>query len=726
MAIWDRLNRRRPKEEQDVTQDRKLAGLGWQAQRQAEVKPETRPTMQGRKEMTPAAAEDESILDMLTQQQTTGQQDAYRMGQEMGIRSVMDAAGITQSMRQRMNEGGRLMNETRLNDATVTLLDYMSKKSSVNKRIISAQEWWKLKNWQEIQAERGTQGSNPSKSNTGWLWNAIVGKHADMMDNYPEAVFLPREENDKAEAKRLSQIVPVVMEINDFEQTYNDVMWQKLIEGTNCTGVFWNRQKLNGLGDIDIKKVNMLNLYWEPGITDIQESRNVFYIGYEDKDLLIAQYPQLEGQLTSGQIPHKQYKTDDPTNDANKAAVIDWYYKKTDEAGRTLVHYCKYVNEVCLYSSEEENPAESFYEDGLYPFVLDPLYPVEGSPAGYGYVDIAKDTQSDIDTISQAMVLNATMKATPRYFERQGGGINENEFMDLTKMIIHVNGGVGQDMLRAWEVPTMGSDVSNMLQQKIDEIKQITGNMDVNNGGVPSGVTAASAIAALKEDSGRTSKDSNRAGYRAYRKVVRMVQSRITQFYDVERQFRIIGDDGQEEFVSFDNSGLQTQPLPTMPGMEPGYRKPEFDIEIRAQRENAYTKMSQNELALQFWGNGMLNPQMTDQALIALSMMDFRNKDDMVRQIRAQGTMMDTLVKVAQIAMALAAKDGDPMVEQQLAGVLQGVSQDMGVPIMQQPGTPGQAAGTKAADALDKPADPNENRIVARARERAANADRIE
>ena len=718
MAIWDRLGRRKPKEEQPGTQAQ-YANLGWQQAPQAMM------PQQERRDMTPAPAEDDQTLDLLTQKQTTGQQDAYRLGQEMGIRSIMDAAGITDSMRKRMAQDSRLMSTNRLNDATVTLLDYMSKKSSVNKRIIAAQEWWKLNNWKQIEASRGTQGSNPNKSNTGWLWNCIVGKHADMMDNYPEAVFLPREESDKDEAKRLSQIVPVVMEINDFEQTYNDVMWQKLIEGTGCYGVFWNKQKLNGLGDIDIKKVNVLNLYWEPGVMDIQDSRNVFYIAYEDKDLLISQYPQLEGQLTSGQIPHKQYKTDDPTNDSNKAAVIDWYYKKTDENGRQMVHYCKYVNEVCLYSSEEENPNESFYEDALYPFVLDALYPVEGSPAGYGYVDIAKDTQADIDTISQAMVLNATMKATPRYFERMGGGINEQEFMDLTKMIIHVNGSVGTDVLRAWEVPQMGSDVHNMLQQKIDEIKFITGNTDVNNGGVPSGVTAASAIAALKEDSGRTSKDSNRAGYRAYRKEVRMVQSRITQFYDVQRQFRIIGEGGEEEFVGFDNSGLQMQEQPTLPGMPPAYRKPEFDIEIRAQRENAYTKMSQNELALQFWSTGMLNPQMTDQALIVLDMMDFRDKDKLIREVKAQGTMMDTLVKVAQIAMALAQQSGNPQVANELATVLQGVSQDMGVNIA----TP-QSGGTLPAgenvDALDKPADPTENKIVARARERAANADRID
>ena len=718
MALLDGLRRRR-KNEPQAQQAQQMANLGWQQNPMAPRTPQREP-------MTPAPAEDESRLEMMTQQETTGQQDARRLGQIMGIRSVMDAAGISQEMRKQMAEESRLMSPTRLNDATVTLLEYMQKKSSVNKRVKSAQQWWKLKNWEQIEAQRGTQGSNPSKSNTGWLWNCIVGKHADMMDNFPEPIFLPREKNDKPLAKQLSEVTPVVLEMNDFEEVYSDILWQLLIEGTGVYGVFWDNKKLNGLGDVSIKKVNMLNLYWEPGITDIQDSRNVFYIAYEDKDLLIEKYPQLEGQLTTGQIPIEQYKTDDATNNGSKAAVIDWYYKKTDKNGRTVVHYCKYVNQVCLESSEEEDPQVSFYEDGMYPFVLDALYPVEGSPAGYGYVDIAKDTQSDIDTISQAMVMNATMRATPRYFERMGGGINEAEFMDLTKMIIHVNGSVGTDVLRAWEVPQMGSDVHNMLQQKIDEIKFITGNTDVNNGGVPSGVTAASAIAALKEDSGRTSKDTSRSNYRSFRKVVAMVLSRMRQFYDVQRQYRIVGDDGSEEFVDFSNKGLQTQVIENFNGMAPDYRKPEFDIEIRAQRENAYTKMSQNELALQFWQSGMLNPQMTDQALIALDMMDFRDKDKLVQQVKAQGTLTDVLGKVAQIAMALAAESGNKMVAAQLAEVLQGVSEDMGQALLPQGGGGNPAAALGSADAMDKPADKSENAIVARARERAANADRID
>ena len=661
----------------------------------------------------------EEDFDMMTAPERTEVAEARKLGERMGAESIMQMAGMTPKRRQDVTNAGRIMNAERLNEATQILLKYQGAKSSVNHRVIRAQQWWKLKNWEQIREERGVRASTVHPSNTGWLWNCIVGKHADAIDSYPEPVILPRMQDDKAEAQRLSKIVPVVMEMNDFEETYNDCSWQKMQEGTAVYGTFWNSRKLNGLGDIDIKKVNILNLYWEPGITDIQESRNVFYISYEDKKDLEKAYPELEGKLNSTKLTLEEYKTDDKIDLSDKAAVVDWYYKVHDN-GRTILHYCKYVNETCLYSSEEENTQEGYYADGLYPFVLDPLFPVEGSPAGYGYIDIAKDAQADIDTLSQAMVKNAGMRATPRYFIRKDGAINEEEFADWSKPLVHVGGNLGQDSLMAIEVAQMGSDAHNMLQQKIDEIKFITGNTDVNNGGVPSGVTAASAIAALKEDSGRSSKDSTKAAYRSYQKIVTMVIERIRQFYDLPRQFRILGAMGQEEFVSYDNSGLQEQVIPNLPGQEPGMRLPVFDIEVRAQRENAYTKMSQNELMLQFYNMGMLNPQMSDQALIALEGMDFRGKEQLVKRIQQQGTMQQTLMQIGQIAMQLA-QQYRPDVAPQIAGVMQGVAMDAGM-AMQGGGAPIQ--GMEApADNMSAP-NPDENALVKRSRERAANATR--
>ena len=717
MAVMDRFRNRRGQQQEPQSfgvQDAAMMRSNERYPMGAEI-PDIR-RQQGRIPMQPGMSEGD--LDMLTAPQTTEAAEAGRLGAQMGAESLMRMAGMDPRRKSEMREGGRLMNPTRLNEATQTLLKYQSAKTSVNNRVIRAQQWWKLRNWQQIQENRGTQASTTHPSNTGWLWNCIVGKHADAIDSYPEPVILPRMQDDKEEAERLSKIVPVVMEINDFEETYNDTSWQKMQEGTGVYGCFWNSSKLNGLGDIDIKKVNILNLYWEPGITDIQDSRNVFYVSYEDKKDLEAAYPELEGKLNTTKITLAEYKTDDKIDLSDKAAVIDWYYKKR-EGGRTILHYCKYVNESCLYSSEEENAEEGYYDDGEYPFVLDPLFPVEGSPAGYGYIDIAKDTQSDIDTLSQAMVQNASMRATPRYFIRKDGSVNEEEFANWAKPLVHVSGTLGQDSLKVVEVQQMGNDAHNMLQQKIDEIKFITGNTDVNNGGVPAGVTAASAIAALKEDSGRSSKDSTKAAYRSYRKLVIMVIERIRQFYDIPRQFRILGAQGQEEFVNYSNEALQVQQIPNLPGQEPGMRLPVFDIEVRAQRENAYTKMSQNELALQFYSNGMLNPNMTDQALIALDMMDFRGKDELKKKIEAQGTLMQTLTQVGQIAMALAQKY-DPAIAQQLGMVLQGVAQDAGTA----------PTGGGINPQLSAPADnmsapnPNESGIVKNAKERAANASR--
>lgn len=679
---------------------------------------------QGRVRM--AGGPTEGDVAMMTRTRTAEEAAAAQEGSRMGAESILQAAGIAPARIGMFRDETRIMNADRLNRATQTLLNYKKAKASVNQRVIHAQQWWKLRNWQEQQKERGTKGATIHPSNTGWLWNCIVGKHADAIDAYPEPVILPRMQDDREEAQRLSKIVPMVMELNDFEQTYNDCSWQKMQEGTGNYGVFWNSRKLNGLGDIDVKKVNILNLFWAPGTNDIEESRNVFYISFEDKEDLKAAYPELEGRLNGTKLTVEQYKTDDSIDISNKAVVVDWYYKK-DEGGRTVLHYCKYVDEVCLYSSEEEGLTNGYYEDGEYPFVLDALFPVEGSPAGYGYIDIAKDTQMDIDVLSQAMVQNAAVRATPRYFIRKDGAINEEEFADVSKPLVHVSGQLGRDSVIPIEVQQMGNDAHNMLQQKIDEIKFITGNTDVNNGGVPSGVTAASAIAALKEDSGRSSKDSSKAAYRAYRRIVIKVIERIRQFYDIPRQFRILGDEGQEEFVYYDNSNLKAQQIPNLPGMEDGMRKPVFDIEVRAQRENAYTKMSQNELALQLYNMGAFNPNLTDQVLLMLDMMDFRGKDEIRKRIQDQGTMQQTLMQVAQIALTLAQKY-EPAVAMQLAGIVQGISADAGGGLPAGGAASGGMSGagngiTAPADNMSAP-NPNENGIVRNARERAANASR--
>ena len=650
----------------------------------------------------------------------TGEAEAaYQLGQRMGAESLMTAAGIQPvgSAAERDGAGGGMTKE-RIQKATRTLLEYKKAKASVDRRVIAAQQWWKLKNWEQIENNRGTAGAVTHKSSTAWLWNCIVGKHADAIDSYPEPVILPRMPEDKQEAAILSEIIPVGLQMNGFEETYSRCQWQKMQEGTAVYFCGWDKEKLGGLGDITIKKANILNLFWEPGVDDIQDSANLFYVRIADNERLEEQYPQLKGKLKNPTLTPSEYRKDDTVPTDNKCVVVDWYYHTYDRRGRKVLHFCPFVEEEILFSTEAEGMAEGLYEDGDYPFVLDPLFPVEGSPAGYGYIDIGRDAQTDIDTINQAMVQSAVVAATPRHFIRSDGGVNEEEFADWSKPFVHVSGMLGEDSIRQIQVYNNNGGSLNMLQQKIDELKFVTGNTDVNNGGVPSGVTAASAIVALKEDSGRSDKDSTKASYRNFNKLVNMVIERLRQFYDMPRQFRILGPNGQERFVEYSNAQLQTQQLTGGMGLEPGLRKPVFDVDVRAQRENAYTKMSQNELAIQFMQMGVFNPQMTDQSLMMLDMMDFKGKDEMVQKVEQMGTMQQTLIRVSQVALALAQKY-DPAVAEQLAGVVQGVAM--------QAGAPGAAAPQKMLapdDATEAPKSAKENGIETRAKERVANATR--
>lgn len=566
---------------------------------------------------------------------------------------------------------GSVITKEMLKKATDTMQRYKRGKASVERRIISAQEWWKLRNWEQIEAEKNVKGSHSSKSNTAWLWNCIVGKHADAMDAYPEPAILPRMPDDEDQAKLLSDIVPVVLKLNRFEHTYSDVQWQKMLEGTGAYGIFWDKNKLHGLGDISISKVNLLNLYWEPGISDIQDSQHLFHVSLVDNDVLKQQYPQLKNVTLGMADAIAQYRYDDAVELKDKSLVIEWYYHEY-YGPKKVLHYVKYVNEHVLYATKDdpEYAERGLYDDGLYPFVLDPLYPVEGSPCGFGYIHVGKDTQKDIDLLSQAVVTNAAINATPRYMMRKDGQVNEKEFMDTTKPIVHFTGEFDPNTCFPIQNPTLPGNVLDVMNLKVEELKFVTGNVDVNNGATPSGVTAASAIAALQEHSGRSSKDSNKAAYRVYADIVTMVIERIRQFYDMPRQFRITGPRGETTFVDFNNAGLVPQHQGMEFGVDMGYRMPAFDIDVRAQRETSYTKAAQNELAIQLFTLGIFNPQLADQSVMLLDMMDFKGKEEIQQKVQQMGTMAQALTQIAGIAAQMAMQLGD----QQSAAMIQQIA----------------------------------------------------
>ena len=564
--------------------------------------------------------------------------------------------------------------KAQVEEAYKTLLEYKKGKTNLEQRIIDNEQWYKLRHWECM---RDTK--KDVQPTSAWLFNCIANKHADAMDNFPSPNILPREEGDKAEAEMLSSIIPVVLDQNEFEQTYSDVWNYKLKGGTGVYGVFWDGSKLNGLGDISINKIDLINLFWESGITDIQKSRNVFHVELADNDMLVARYPQLSGKLGSSSLDLNKYVYDDTVETSNKTAVVDWYYKKYQN-GKLVLHYCKFVNDEVLFATENDPQyaERGWYDHGEFPFVFDVLFPVEGSPAGFGYIDVGKDAQTYIDRGNQVVMENMLANAKPRYFFRQDGGVNEEEFADLTKTFVHADGNLGQDTVVPIQTKPLNNIYLAILNGKVDELKETTGNRDISTGGTTSGVTAASAIAAMQEAGSKLSRDNSKAAYRSYRKMIVMVIELIRQFYDMPRCFRIMGENGAERYVQYSNANIQAQPTVNEFGVEVGGRKPLFDIEVTAQKQSPYSKMSQNELALQFYQAGFFNPQMADQALACLDMMDFDRKQFIMQRISQNGTMYQQMLMMQQQMLMLAQivdkYEGGNVAGQIAAGITGGVT----------------------------------------------------
>ena len=565
------------------------------------------------------------------------------------------------------------------------LTRYKQGKSNLEERVVQDELWWELRHWEAIRKGTKVQadyrGPEPSSA---WLFNTILNKHADAMDNYPEPVVLPRERSDEESAKTLSSVLPVILEYNDYEQTYSDGWWEKLKHGTVAYGIFWDASKENGLGDVSIRQIDLLNLFWEPGVTDIQKSRNLFLTDLVDTDLLEQQYPQYKGHLGGGAVDVKQYIYDDSVDTSGKSVVVDWYYKVKSPSGKTLLHYVKFVGDQLLYASENDpNYRErGFYDHGQYPVVLDVMFPEKGTPIGFGYVAICKDPQLYIDKLSGNILENAMMTTKKRFFCSTSTNINREQFMDWNEPIVDVEGEISDARLKEIVTQPLDDIYVTVAQMKIEEMKDTAANRDVNSGGVGSGVTAAAAIAALQEAGNKASRDMIAASYRAHVAITGLCVELIRQFYDVTRSFRITGPNvpGGYDFVDLNNSQLQEQPAAIGSDGQTLYRKPIFDLKIKAQKKNPFSRAEQNQRAQDLYNMGFFNPERAQESLGALDMMEFEGIDKVREQVRQGQTLLAVCQRLSQQV-------------EQMAAIIQGLTgQDLGA------GESGGSAGGTSGD----------------------------
>jgi len=580
---------------------------------------------------------------------------------------------ISRNIPKGAQEGLRTgMDRSRVRAALDTLQKYQHGKEQLDAKIVDNEMWYRSRHWDLIRKEYAKDKPEPV---TAYLFNILANKHADAMDNYPKANFLPKDRDDIQEAQRLTEIVPAILKANNYRKVYSNAWWYKLKHGFVIKGMFWDPEANNGLGDIKPSYIDALNCAWEPGITNIQDSKNFFVWALEDTEYLKKQMPEIADKLSSDKpIIPKQYIQDDQNDLSDKTLMIDWYYFIENSQGRKTLQLCKLAGDIPYFCSEDypEYVEKGYYECNQYPVEFDVLFPEEGTITGFGFIDIAKNPQIYIDKLDAIIIENAFKAGRKRWFYKRSSGINLDDATDWSKEFIETEGSLSEDSIREWQVTPLHPFIVQHRQEKISELREISANDVFNSGQGGKGVTAAAAIYALQEAGNKVSRDMISSSYEVFRREMTFLVEHIRQLYNVTRTFRIDMPNGTYEFVDYDNSGLRPQLFPSMyEGEEPKYRKPEFDIDIVPEKSNPYSTMVHNEMAQAMFKAGFFNPQMAESALIALEMMTFEGKEKIAEMIRANAMMyqqmqqmQQTLMRVQPILQALAA--------QQKQGVLPG------------------------------------------------------
>lgn len=477
-------------------------------------------------------------------------------------------------------------------------------RAKLDKRISGEERWWRERHEERAAAQ---DGQEPCLS--AWLFNAVANKHADAMDAYPEPVVLPREPGDAADAALYGEILPALLELGGFEESYSRAWWAKLKHGTAVYGVFWDAAAAGGRGDVAVRDIDVRDLVWEPGVRDLQRSRSVYQVSKVGRARLLEEYPSLKSSPAAA--------------GGDDALLVDWYYKRRAPDGRTLLHFARIAAGQLVYASENEPGLAGlgWYAHGKYPFVFDVLYPASDGLSGFGLIALCRGPQKCIDSLSENVLETSLISSRLRYLISEDTALNEQELLDVDRPLIHVAGRLDDAKIREIAPRDLSGVYLSVLQMKIDELKECSANRDVSTGGVTGGATSGLAITTLQEAANKQSRDMLRASYRAYESLTALVLEDLLQFYTEPRCFRVAGN----AWRSVGGRG------------DPAGPKPVFDLKIRAQKRAPWQQEAQNERMLSLFAAGFFQPERRAEALAALELMDFEGIEILRRRLQAQG-----------------------------------------------------------------------------------------
>lgn len=201
----------------------------------------------------------------------------------------------------------------------------------------------------------------------------------------------------------------------------------------------------------------------------------------------------------------------------------------------------------------------------------------------------------------------------------------------MTKEVISSATDVDEKNIKMFQASSLPVFVREHREKKIEELKEIAGNRDWNNGGTSNGVTAASAIEALQNSGQKLSRANIDDTYDSYKRIIYMVIELIREFFNKKSIYRVTDENGHKSFIEFSNGEMYGPERDVFGFRMQGTRKrAEFDVSVVPQKQNPYTNEYNNRTINELWKTGYFVPQNMEISIMALRCMNFDSRDKLI------------------------------------------------------------------------------------------------
>lgn len=501
------------------------------------------------------------------------------------------------------------------------------------------------------------------------LKSTVTACIADQMDNMPEAALLPEQPQLQSIAEDLTDIVRFVMDKNQFERLHRQRVTDFFLTGTSVTQVTWDPDMHGGEGEVALVRRPIENFYWDPACEDIQDARALFVATFHPRSWYAQHYPDAAPYLQADAYAMEERL--DATREGQFDGIeedilmLEYWYRVYDaKTRRSAIHVAYIAGHALLYSSEEAHP-QGLYHHGRYPFVLDVFTHIEGQPVGNGMIHEFAPMQRYINRYAKYIDENTRMSAKVRLLVNHSAGIEDADLTDWNRNIIKGD-NIGEGALRWFQSAPLSGQAHMQMASFQDQIKMDSGQNQFSRGEGGRGVTAASAIVALQEAGGKTSRLHTASLNDGFREMVEMILWLIAEFYDKPRT-RLITGRAEEEPRNVEMSGARMMRGDSYAmGKPDDLPAPPYTVQVQVQRRNPARQQAQNEFILQMAQiSGQSGQPIPPLKMAELLQMD--GKDRLLpalRELDQTQQMMQMLTQKAEEAT---------MAAEQLAQKLEGV-----------------------------------------------------